>query len=474
MTVSNKLSAYISAAICACMAVNALVVIKLEERMLESEKFEDTEEMGKTLGNVLNQIWNTENIEQILEDADNSFSDRPGKTVRWRWLATQEKSRESRNNSEFATRLRKNADGEEIVLVRLPMEMKDGSTGVLEISSPGGVIQHHQRYSLIKNSITTVILLIVNVILVGLAGVYLIREPLKKLVDKTRRVNDEDYSTPVVLSGNDEFTTLGEALNTMCISIETSNERIKKETDDKIAALEQLRHADRLKTIGQLSSGIAHELGTPLNVISGRATQIRNETISQEETLKNAEIIKTQTIRMTSLIRQLLDFSRRGEPKVQMTNVATGVDNSVELMTPLAKSKNIEITVALESTELWGMLDEIQVEQVFMILLVNAIQACSENDHVNITGRFSTNMSNRTPQEGILIEISDDGIGISDKDLKEIFDPFFTKKGAGEGTGLGLSIAREIVVDHGGSIKVSSELHKGSSFSVWFPSGETS
>ena len=141
------------------------------------------------------------------------------------------------------------------------------------------------------------------------------RRPLEQLIAKARRIGGGDLEGPLHLRSRDELAELAENLNTMCANLTESQVRLRQETDARITALEQLRHADRLKTVGRLASGIAHELGTPLNVVAGRAGLIGSGKLDAEQIGESATAIKLEADKMTAIIRQLLDFARAGASK---------------------------------------------------------------------------------------------------------------------------------------------------------------
>jgi two-component system NtrC family sensor kinase len=148
-----------------------------------------------------------------------------------------------------------------------------------------------------------------------LIGVVMIGRPMRRVIEKTRRVGAGDLEGPLHIRTHDEFAKVAAALNQMCEQLKASQQAVRAEIEARLKTLEQLRHADRLKTIGTLVSGIAHELGTPLNVVSGRAGLIASGRLSPAEVADSARIIKEQVQRMTGIIRQLLDFARRKTPK---------------------------------------------------------------------------------------------------------------------------------------------------------------
>src|SRR5208337_2658068 len=139
--------------------------------------------------------------------------------------------------------------------------------------------------------------------------------PLDLLIAKARRIGGGDLTGPVHLRSRDELAELAENLNHMCAKLAESETRLRQETAARIMALEQLRHADRLKTVGRLASGIAHELGTPLNVVAGRAGLIGSGKLDSQQIVESAAAIKQEADKMTTIIRHLLDFARASTPR---------------------------------------------------------------------------------------------------------------------------------------------------------------
>ena len=158
-------------------------------------------------------------------------------------------------------------------------------------------------------------MVVISGLLAAWLGVRLIGQPLRRLIDKTRRVATGDLAGPVHLQSHDELAELSESLNQMCAQLAESQSMIQQESAARIAAIEQLRHTDRLKTVGRLAAGIAHELGTPLNVVSGRAGLIVSGKLAADEIGPSAAAIKTEVDKMTKIIRQLLDFARVNTPR---------------------------------------------------------------------------------------------------------------------------------------------------------------
>lgn len=251
------------------------------------------------------------------------------------------------------------------------------------------------------------------------------------------------------------------------------NRRVLEKNEAHIAALEQIRHTDRLTTVGHLAAGIAHELGTPLNVVSGQAELIISSDLDRTGIIRSARMIIDQSDRMAGIIRQLLDFSRRGVGRRVDLDLRQVVTDTVELLSLIATKAKVEIMCEAGDTPIPAYVDKNTMQQALTNIALNAIQAMPNGGHL----RFRLESKLLQPPDGVsdvpamyqCIIIEDDGVGISATNLPQLFEPFFTTKRVGEGTGLGLPVAYGIVAEHGGWIAVDSVEGKGSTFSIMLP-----
>src|SRR5208283_4365944 len=146
---------------------------------------------------------------------------------------------------------------------------------------------------------------LVAILSIAVVGFTFVGRPMRRLVDKARRIGAGDLSGPLDLRQHDEIGVLAHEMNEMCDRLRAAQKKLAEETERRLAAGEQLRHADRLTTVGKLASGVAHELGTPLNVIEARASMIANGETTPEESVTCARAVVRGTERMTRIIRQL-------------------------------------------------------------------------------------------------------------------------------------------------------------------------
>lgn len=235
----------------------------------------------------------------------------------------------------------------------------------------------------------------------------------------------------------------------------------RKAAEDKEHLQNQLRHADRLATIGQLAAGVAHELNEPLGNILGFAQLIKKSMNFSEQSARDIDNIIKAALHAREVIKKLMFFARKMPPKKVQVNLNQLVEDGLYLLKVRCDKEGIKIVrdLAPDLPEITA--DPAQLYQVFVNLVVNAIQAMPKGGTLTLR----TFVSNKH----ISLVVEDTGIGMSEDIMKQIFMPFFTTKGMGEGTGLGLSVAHGIVTAHGGIIKVTSKVGKGSRFEVKLP-----
>lgn len=280
-------------------------------------------------------------------------------------------------------------------------------------------------------------------------GIQLIGKPLEKLTAQLDSIGEGNLALPPAISSHDELGRLAAAISQMSY-------RLREQRDT-------IRHTDRLGTVGTLAAGVAHELGTPLNVVSGRAELIASGKLSGQEVKASARTIKSESDRMTAIIRHLLDFARQQTCPHVVVDLSDVVSRTCDLMRSLANKSNVQIVVEVPGSAIHIDGDAAQIQQVITNLLSNAIGAMPGG------GKATVSLSAQTDADRACIQVTDTGTGIDSADVNHIFEPFYTTKDVGQGTGLGLSIAYGIVREHGGEIKVESERGKQTTFSVYFP-----
>jgi PAS domain S-box-containing protein len=256
---------------------------------------------------------------------------------------------------------------------------------------------------------------------------------------------------------------LEEALKQYTVELEV---KVDKETATTRKLEQQVLHSEKLAALGRLAAGVAHEIGNPLTSISTFA-QLLREMAADEFTQSSLDIINNHIQRITEIVRQMSTFSRPDAMHIKSHQINDILKSSLDLMRLDKRMKNtIEIAMDLDGDLPGSMIDEGQIAQVFINIILNALDAMPEGGKLTVSTGRGTNDQGR---DAIFVEFTDTGIGIPEKDLEKIFDPFYTTKEAGKGTGLGLAVSYNIVKRFKGDIKVKSEEGKGTTFTVILP-----
>ncbi|MBM4309242.1 MAG: HAMP domain-containing protein [Deltaproteobacteria bacterium] len=321
--------------------------------------------------------------------------------------------------------------------------------------------------------ITLFILIGGTVILILFTTKRWISHPISKLMAGIKELARGNLHSQIDLRGKDELSELAQAFNQMAMDLNEAQKKIIQEVENKLVLERGLRHSERLATLGQLVSGLAHEIGTPLNIVGGRAEFIKRKLDDREGAEKNLNIIIQQTERITKIIQQLLGFVRKKKPGHTTLVITPLLETTLDFLDHEIQRHKVEVIKALENDLPSVMGDPEQLQQVFSNLILNAIQSMPAGGEL----RLSTS-SKRLSKQGledsqhlyVEVCVKDTGVGMAREVLENIFHPFFTTKNAG--TGLGLMVTQGIIQDHEGWIEVNSKLGEGSTFRVYLPALE--
>jgi two-component system, NtrC family, sensor kinase len=294
--------------------------------------------------------------------------------------------------------------------------------------------------------------------------------PVQRLLVMARAMRAGDLSKRLGIERSDEVGTLASEMNAMCDQLLVA----KNAAEAHVAALEQLRHSDRVATLGRLASSVAHELGNPLNVIELRAQLISSgDAATLYHAQQSAVVIVEQTRRMTRIIDQVLSFARIQPARIARLDLVAVLRKAIALSEHTSKKHrtNVQLDTADAAIEIDGDADKLL--QIIVNLVVNGMQAMPNGG----TLRVSTSEELRAPADDphgaqrhyVCIAVADEGPGIPADVVSKVFEPFFSTRGAEGGTGLGLSVAQGIAQEHEGWISAESEIGHGSSFKVHLP-----
>ncbi len=225
------------------------------------------------------------------------------------------------------------------------------------------------------------------------------------------------------------------------------------------ASFEQLRRADRLSAMGELSAGLAHEIRNPLGSIEGAVQILRRARLADETKEEFGGLAQRELDRLKSIVNQFLNFARPQAPRRTPTDPILLLDSVSKLAAETAKMSGVQIRVEPAHGVPTAAMDQEQIKQVLLNLVINSVQAMPKGGEVVLRAR--------TDGQNIRLEVQDHGVGIAEENLEKIFNPFFTTRQ--EGTGLGLSIAERIVAQHGGRIEPHRNQVSGMTFSVILP-----
>jgi signal transduction histidine kinase len=482
MRISGKLTLGVIAGIVAILAISSYLTVNREVLLFETDMARDHEIFAQAVASSMARVWRVDGRAHalgLLEQLDAGEG-----SVRVRFVPRDGRPTDPHiGQSALAGVLRGGAPLHDKLEGPSPklysyaaVRLGNETPGVLELSESLSPRDAYVRSTVLRAAITALCLGIVCAALTFALGSSIVGRPVRALVEQARRIGAGDLGSRLNLPQHDEIAELGHEMNAMSSKLADASARLVAETAARVHALEQLRHADRLVTVGKLASGIAHELGTPLNVVSGRAKMIFQSPVADEPVRNNARIVMEQSERMAQIIRQLLDFARAGKPNKALVDLRNLVSSTLSLLRPIADKRRV--TLQLDSSEQVPdvIADAAQLQQVVTNLVVNAVQATPESGVVQIHLR-TANESPRDSELGVsravrpyvCIVVSDRGTGMNEQTLERIFEPFFTTKDIGEGTGLGLAVAYGIVQEHGGFITVESKLAEGSRFEVYLP-----
>ena len=292
-----------------------------------------------------------------------------------------------------------------------------------------------------------------------LGGAY-IRGPLARVVDGIRHVRAGDFATRVPIARDDEIGAVVKELNTMAGELDEMGQRLAAEQEARFKVERGLLQIDKLITIGQLSAGLAHEIGSPLQVLGGRA-QALVATSSDPEVKRQAGIIVAQVERITRIVEQLLSFARRRPPVIAPCRLETPVGAVLELLEGECRRRRVTIRSESDGAPhvIAGDIDQLQ--QIVLNLVRNALASVTDGGEVIVR---LTRADDR-----VELAVEDDGPGIEPDARAHLFEPFFTTRAREGGTGLGLAIVRSIAIEHGAEVGVAADRARGASFTVTFP-----
>jgi signal transduction histidine kinase len=329
----------------------------------------------------------------------------------------------------------------------------------------------------------------------------LVGDPIQRLVEAMSLAEKGDLEAEAHIRSDDELGKLGRNFNQMLKTIRETHEQniqllaqvnqFNEELTRKIEAAtselakrneelrllnealfesqRQLSQSEKLAAVGQVTATMAHQIGTPLNSISGYIQLILQDGNLQPKDRDRLKIIESQLDRLADSVKDLLSFTRQPKPQLRSLDVNEVLEELIHLSEPWLLTRNVRLSTHL-STDIPSIFgDPTHLQTLFLNLITNALDAMPQGGMLTIKTRQTLSSPSTENGRWIEISITDTGIGITEESKKRIFDPFFTTKKMGEGTGLGLAICEKIAKEHSGRIEVESEVGKGSTIFVFIP-----
>ncbi len=286
--------------------------------------------------------------------------------------------------------------------------------------------------------------------------------PIRKLTHTMRRVEEGDFDARVGLKGKDEMGRLGDSLNLMIRSLQTARSEAERYHQELV------QRADRMATIGELASGMAHEIRNPLAGIQG-AIQILAEGFPKEDGRRQVtDEIQKQILKLERLVKGLLNYAKPVPANYLPTDMNELVDKVISFfLAHRGRSENLKIDKRYDVSLPRVMVDPSSMEQAFLNILLNARKAMANGGTLTVATRLRHGGEEGNGGPEVQIVFEDTGIGIREENLSKIFNPFFSTRS--DGTGLGLSITKNIVEQHEGRIEVESQVNVGTKFTIGLP-----
>ncbi len=495
MKIARRLTLFIIASMCLVLFLDAYLGVRRERALFEIDIREDLRQASATFSAAAAMVWATSGAEAArgLVAETNAAADQPD--LRWVDLDAPAGSKDAPRvaldrllpavRSRGIQRRAVDRDGYMHLYAYTPIPIWRYAEGVttrpgnasqvLEVSKSLAPERKYLRATMVHRVLAAAVLTLLAALLAVVLGAKFIGRPMKRLVAKARRTGAGDFTTPLVLGTGDELEELAGELNAMCDQLTKAELRVKSEGQARLTILDELRHADRLATVGRLAAGVAHEMGTPLNVVSQRAKLIATGATPASDTQESARIIHEQCRRMTEIIRQLLDFARRSpHSQSALLRFEKVAQDAVRLLTPLAEAQGAQLRVHPPPEPMWVVGDEQRLHQAVANLILNSLQAM-------VDGKGSVDLwfaredaappldHGGEPGNYLRLDVCDDGFGIARDNIPHVFEPFYTSKAIGQGTGLGLAVSYGIIREHAGWMAAESVEGEGTTVSIFLP-----
>jgi two-component system, NtrC family, sensor kinase len=363
-------------------------------------------------------------------------------------------------------------DGQQVLSYIVPLSAPDsslyGAVQLLQLESFIGEEVRSARQSI--TALTLLMIIVSGAVIIAVTQVVVTR-PIGDFVSRIRAIHTDDAAARVPESGGDELRRLAREFNALWKRLADSHTSLLAAQEERRQAELRLKNAERLAALGQLAAGLAHEIGTPLNVIIGRTDMVRRR-VKDPEIERNLKIVSDQINRISRIVGSMLQFAQVKELNPVAVDVTELMRSVIEFLEQRLQEADVRVEWKAASALPPVSADRDQIFEVFLNLTLNALDALEAGGTLVIeTERVERPHpdDNGPPREYVATRLRDNGAGIRAEDLARIFDPFFTTKTIGRGTGLGMSVSYGIVREHEGWMEVESRLEHGTQVTVFLP-----
>jgi len=274
-------------------------------------------------------------------------------------------------------------------------------------------------------------------------------KPIKRLVIASQELSKGNFSYRIEPTSESEIAELERTFNFMASSLKERDDELKEQTQ------RQLIQSEKLASVGRLAAGVAHQINNPLTGVLTYSSLLLRKKPKGDPDREDLQVIVDETMRCREIVKGLLEFSRQAEPEKETVDINKIIDNSLTLTKNQALINDVKVTTQLSGRLPKIVVDGSQIQEVFLNIILNAIDAMPEGGELRVTSNMTDS------DQFVQIRFADTGCGIPPENLDKVFDPFFTTKDASKGTGLGLAVAYGVVEKHRGKIRLESEVGKG-------------
>jgi signal transduction histidine kinase len=363
-----------------------------------------------------------------------------------------------------------------------PFRWPGGRTAAIEVRQTLQDTERAFRREVQERIVSRLVVLAAFVLSMVALTRWSIARPIRLLIQGARAVGRGDLTQRIELPRRDEIGELAEEFNRMAANFQAAHQEILRQAEERLRLEQEVQQAQKLAALGMLAAKMAHEIGTPLNVISGRAEVLERAVPPEHPDRRHLDLILKQTERIRDIIRALLDYARPRRPEPRQEAVGPIVARVADLLLVRCRAKGVRIQLGLPPAGLPPVLaDADHLQQLFLNLLANALDACPQGGSIRVTAGPEPTLPpdersaiTRGKVEGpcLAIHIVDEGGGIPAEQLDHVFQPFFSTKERGHGTGMGLPIVEEIVRAHRGEVEILSIPGRGTEAIVRLPLAE--